>query len=65
MGSCIGKQGSEIGSSSKYNSPRRSSKVEEAEKQPSLEEAINRIEKNKESIENELEGLKQQLQETK
>ena len=64
MGSCISKQGSEK-SSSKYNSPRRSSKVEEAEKQPSLEEAMNRIEKNKESTENELEGLKQQLQETK
>ena len=64
MGSCISKQGSEK-SSGKHHSPKKSSKVEQAEQPPSIEEAINRIEKSRESTENELEGLKQQLQETK
>ena len=64
MGSCISKQGSEK-DNSKHRSPKKSSKVEQVEQQPSIEEAIDRIEKCKESTENELEGLKQQLQETK
>ena len=66
MGLCISKQGSgKKSSSTKHHSPKKSSKVEQVKQQPSIEEAINRIEKSKESTENELEELQQQLKGTK
>jgi prefoldin subunit 5 len=39
--------------------------VEPIEQEPSIEEAINKLDKSKDSYENELEELKQQLKETK
>ena len=65
MGLCISKQESEKSSSSKRHSPKRSPKVEQVEKPSSIEEAIDRIEKSKESTENELEELQQQLKGTR
>ena len=65
MGLCFGKQESEeSSSSSSKHSPKRYSKVEQVE-QPSLEDAINRLDKSKVSNENELEELQQQLKGTK
>ena len=65
MGLCISNQGGE--QDKKHSStPRQSSKVEPVAKQLSiLEDAIDGVEKNKESIENELEKLEQQLNETR
>jgi predicted phage-related endonuclease len=65
MGLCIGKQGGDKSTSSKHRSSTRSSKVEPIEKQSSIQDAIDRLEKSKESVENELEELKQQLKGTK
>ena len=67
MGSCISRQGSEQHDSNRPYSPaKKPSKVnvEPDAQEPSLEEAINRIEESKESTQEELKKLQQQLNET-
>ena len=63
MGLCISKQQAKKHNSKRYTT-RQSSKVEPVAQPPNLEEAIDRVEKIKESTEDEVVDLQQQLKET-
>ena len=63
MGSCVSKQGAKKSkaTSKRPSQHRKASRVEEVDKKTNIEEAITRLDKSKESLEEKISELKQQL----